>query len=148
MSDPEAEIKALFDGWDLGRDLETPPIPGSHRKEKIDEYATTGEDPPSLYRGRNARNVITLTESSRRNKFTPDSPARRGYWSIDLVPNTTRPTRVTAWNPNQLRPPDARHPASLDRKDVANTADQFAAFLNRLQLHSCRVPYCLRPKKG
>jgi hypothetical protein len=31
---------------------------------------------------------------------------------------------------------------------VANTADQFAAFLNRLQIHStCRAPYCLRRKK-
>jgi hypothetical protein len=31
---------------------------------------------------------------------------------------------------------------------VANTADQFAAFLNRLQIHStCRAPYCLRQKK-
>ena len=61
------------------------------------------------------------------------------YWGMN----------ITAWNPDQLRPPDARNPASLARKDVANTADQFAAFLNRLQVHStCRVPYCLRPKKG
>src|SRR6266536_4489627 len=56
--------------------------------------------------------------------------------------------KITACNPDQLRPPDARNPASLAHKDVANTADQFAAFLNRLQLHLCRVPYCLRPKKG
>jgi hypothetical protein len=56
---------------------------------------------------------------------------------------------ITAWNPDQLRPPDARNPASLASRDVTNTADQFAAFLNRLQVHSvCRVPYCLRPKKG
>lgn len=58
---------------------------------------------------------------------------------------------ITAWNPGLffLRPLDAQNPASLARKDVANTADQFAAFLNRLQLHStCRVPYCLRPKRG
>jgi ATP-dependent DNA helicase PIF1 len=56
---------------------------------------------------------------------------------------------ITAWNPDQLRPPDARNPASLDHKDVANTADQFASFLNRLQVHStCRVPYCLRLKRG
>ena len=34
-------------------------------------------------------------------------------------------------------------------KDLANTADQFTAFLNRLQVHStCKVPFCLRPKKG
>src|SRR6267154_6179425 len=61
------------------------------------------------------------------------------YWGMN----------ITAWNPDQLRLPDARNPASLARKDVANTADQFAAFLNRLQVHStCRVPYCLLPKKG
>jgi hypothetical protein len=61
------------------------------------------------------------------------------YWGIN----------ITAWNPDQLRLPDARNPASLARTDVANTADQFAAFLNRLQVHStCRAPYCLRPKKG
>jgi ATP-dependent DNA helicase PIF1 len=57
-------------------------------------------------------------------------------------------TLITAWNPDQLRAPDARNPASLAPGDVANTADQFAAFLNRLQLHStCRAPYCLRQKK-
>src|ERR1700733_12028574 len=61
------------------------------------------------------------------------------YWGMN----------ITAWNPDQLRPPDARNPASLARKDVANTADKFCAFLNRLQVHStCRVPYCLWPKKG
>jgi hypothetical protein len=55
---------------------------------------------------------------------------------------------ITAWNPDQLRAPDARNPASLAPADVANTADQFAAFLNRLQIHStCRAPYCLRWKK-
>ena len=44
--------------------------------------------------------------------------------------------------------PDARNPASLAPADVANTADQFAAFLNRLQMHStCQAPYCLRVKK-
>jgi ATP-dependent DNA helicase PIF1 len=57
--------------------------------------------------------------------------------------------RVTAWNPDQLRRPDARNPASLASTDVENTPDQFAAFLNRLQLHSaCRPSYCLRTKKG
>ncbi len=61
------------------------------------------------------------------------------YWGIN----------ITAWNPDQLRLPDARNPASLAHTDVANTADQFAAFLNRLQVHStCRALYCLRPKKG
>jgi hypothetical protein len=57
--------------------------------------------------------------------------------------------RVTAWNPDQLRRPDARNPASLAPTDVENTSDQFAAFLNRLQLHSkCRPSYCLRTKDG
>ena len=56
---------------------------------------------------------------------------------------------ITAWNPDQLRAPDARNPASLAPGDVANTTDQFAAFLNRLQMHStCRAPYCLRYKDG
>ena len=55
---------------------------------------------------------------------------------------------ITAWNPDQFRLPDARNPASLAPANVANTADQFAAFLNRLQMHSaCRAPYCLRAKK-
>lgn len=56
---------------------------------------------------------------------------------------------ITAWNPDRLRLPDARNPASLAPADVANTADQFAAFLNRLQMHSdCRAPYCLQAKNG
>jgi hypothetical protein len=51
---------------------------------------------------------------------------------------------ITAWNPDPLRFPDARNPASVSPADVANTADQFAAFLNRLQMHlDCRAPYCL-----
>ena len=55
---------------------------------------------------------------------------------------------ITAWNPDQLRAPDARNPASLAPADVANTADQFTAFVNRLQIHStCRAPYCLRATK-
>lgn len=58
-------------------------------------------------------------------------------------------SRITAWNPAPLRPADLRNPASLAPADVANTADQFAAFVNRLQQHTtCRIPYCLRPKKG
>jgi ATP-dependent DNA helicase PIF1 len=57
--------------------------------------------------------------------------------------------RVTAWNPDPARLPDVRNPASLPTTDVANTADQFAALLNRLQQHStCRPSYCLRKKKG
>ena len=57
--------------------------------------------------------------------------------------------RITAWNPAQTRRPDARNPASLPRDAIANSADQFAALLNRLQIHSeCRASYCLRKKKG
>jgi ATP-dependent DNA helicase PIF1 len=57
--------------------------------------------------------------------------------------------QITAWNPDQLRLPDARNPASLAPSDIVNTSDQYAAFLNRLQLHSqCRPSYCLRRKKG
>lgn len=57
------------------------------------------------------------------------------YWGV----------RITAWNPDPLRLPDARNPASLALADLANTTDQFAALLNRLQMHSaCRAPYCLR----
>ena len=60
------------------------------------------------------------------------------YWGL----------KITAWNPNQSRLPDARNPASLAPADIANTEDQFAAFLNRLQVHSaCRVSYCLRVPK-
>lgn len=55
---------------------------------------------------------------------------------------------ITAWNPDQSRLPDLRNPASLDSTDVANTADQFAAFANRLQKHSvCTTSYCLRTSK-
>ena len=56
--------------------------------------------------------------------------------------------RITAWNPDPLRLPDARNPASLPPSNVVNTPDQFAAFLNRLQLHTCRLSYCLRLKKA
>lgn len=61
------------------------------------------------------------------------------YWGI----------RITAVHPDQLRAPDARNPASLAATDVTNTSDQFAAFLNRLQLHDrCTEGYCLRSKRG
>ena len=51
-------------------------------------------------------------------------------------------------NPNSSRPPDARNPTSLAPADVANTPDQFAAFLNHLQVHTYRPQYCLRIKYG
>ena len=56
--------------------------------------------------------------------------------------------RTTAANPDPHRPPDLRNPASLPPSDVANTPDQFAALLNRLQQHTCSPAYCLRTKKG
>jgi hypothetical protein len=55
---------------------------------------------------------------------------------------------ITAWNPDLLRLPDLRHPASLNPADVTNTSDQFTAFVNRLQKHSnCTSSYCLRRNK-
>ncbi|OBT60171.1 hypothetical protein VE03_10249 [Pseudogymnoascus sp. 23342-1-I1] len=51
-------------------------------------------------------------------------------------------------NPDPHRPPDLRNPASLRPSDVANTPDQFAALLNRLQQHTCSPAYCLRTEKG
>jgi len=60
------------------------------------------------------------------------------YWGV----------RITAVNPDPLRRPDARHPASLHHTDVANTADQFTAFVNRFQKHRiCSKPQCLRATK-
>ena len=57
--------------------------------------------------------------------------------------------RITAWNPDPLRLSDDRNLASLLHIDVTNTSDQFAAFLNRLQMHTqCRRTYCLRKGKG
>ena len=57
--------------------------------------------------------------------------------------------RITAWNPNPSRPPDAQNPASLQFSHVANSSDQFTAFLNRLQMHIvCRPGACLRVKKN
>ena len=57
--------------------------------------------------------------------------------------------KITAWNPSPSRAPDAQNPASLLFSDVANSMDQFSAFLNRLQMHTiCRPGACLRVKKG
>jgi hypothetical protein len=50
------------------------------------------------------------------------------------------------YNPNLSRPPDTRNPASLAPADVANIPDQFAAFLNCFQVHTCWLRYCLRVK--
>lgn len=69
----------------------------------------------------------------------PDAVRFAEYWG----------QRITANNPDYLRPPDVRNPASLRHTDVCNTSDQFAALLNRLQAHSaCRIAYCLRFHKG
>ena len=55
---------------------------------------------------------------------------------------------ITAWNPDPLRLPDRRNPASLKPTDVVNTSDQFTAFVNRLQKHShCTAGYCLRTSR-
>jgi hypothetical protein len=40
--------------------------------------------------------------------------------------------KVTAWNPDPLQLPNAWNPTSLALADVANTTNQFAAFLNCL----------------
>ena len=57
--------------------------------------------------------------------------------------------KITAWNPGPDRPPDRLHPSALAPEDVANTADQFTAFVNRFQQHGhCTTAYCLRSKKG
>ena len=61
-----------------------------------------------------------------------------GYWG----------EKITAQNPDPSRLPDTRNPASLTPADVANTADQFTAFLNHFQVHTCRPRYCLRVKHG
>jgi hypothetical protein len=51
--------------------------------------------------------------------------------------------RITAWNP------DAMNPVAIQPHDVVNTADQFAAFVNRFQVHTqCKPSYCLRAKKN
>jgi hypothetical protein len=56
---------------------------------------------------------------------------------------------IIAWNPDSLWLLDVQNPASLASADVANTADQFAAFLNHLQVHLvCQAPYCLWVVKG
>jgi hypothetical protein len=56
---------------------------------------------------------------------------------------------ITAQNPDPYRRPDARNPASLPFVAIANTEDQFAALLNRLQMHpTCAFPYCLHKVKG
>jgi hypothetical protein len=59
------------------------------------------------------------------------------YWGI----------RITAWNPDQNRQPDLRHPSSLPFSEITNTTDTFTALINRFQVHrDCRKGYCLRPK--
>lgn len=56
---------------------------------------------------------------------------------------------ITAQNPDPYRRPDSRNPAALPFVAIANTEDQFAALLNRLQMHPpCTFPYCLRKIKG
>jgi hypothetical protein len=67
-----------------------------------------------------------------------DREAFAAYWG----------ERITAWVPDPQRLPDARNPASLSPSAVTNTADQFTALVNRLQMHTtCRPSYCLRTRK-
>lgn len=57
--------------------------------------------------------------------------------------------KVTAVNPDLLRQPDARNPASLPFIHIFNTNDQLSAFMNRLQQHATCMPgYCLRMNKA
>jgi hypothetical protein len=56
--------------------------------------------------------------------------------------------KITTHNPYSSRLPDARNPASLAPPDVANTPNQFVAFLNRFQTHVCRQRYCLHVRSG
>jgi hypothetical protein len=44
--------------------------------------------------------------------------------------------RIAAWNPDELRMLDATNPATLQPESVANTADQFAAFVTPTRIHS------------
>ena len=75
--------------------------------------------------------------------------------SLDQDSDTARATfarywdkLITALNPDPLRLPDLRNPASLNPTDVTNTFDQFTALVNRLQKHSnCTTSYCLRTNK-
>ncbi len=57
--------------------------------------------------------------------------------------------QITAQNPNQLRLLDIYNLASLVLANMTNTADQFIAFLNQLQLYSAYcLSYYLQTKKG
>ena len=84
--------------------------------------------------------LLWIPEAPLLDQETAESRAEFArYWGI----------RITAVHPDELRLPDARNPASLAPTDVANTPDQFAAFLNRLQRHDrCTEGYCLQAKKG
>jgi len=56
--------------------------------------------------------------------------------------------KVTAFNPNSTRPPDARNPASLPFIHICNTDEQVAALMNRFQMHAtCAPGRCLRKDK-
>jgi hypothetical protein len=58
-------------------------------------------------------------------------------------------SKITAWNTNRYRRPDAQNPCSLPFGKVANTLDMFTSFITRVQLHAAlSFPKCLRKVKG
>lgn len=55
--------------------------------------------------------------------------------------------RIVAFHPDPMRPQDNRHPCSLPFVDIANSHDQVAALLNRVQRHNtCILGKCLQKK--
>ena len=120
MTDSGADFKSLpavWD-WDLGDELGAPPLPSNFHDLKQNE--STGEDPPSKYRGRNGRSVIHSPSSSRGNSSVPSRRARRGSWGIDAAPKTrsfwgytfddsggSRPIETESRGPSRERAPRA-----------------------------------------
>ncbi|KAG4441387.1 hypothetical protein IFR05_003144 [Cadophora sp. M221] len=99
MSEPDADVKAILDSWDLAKVRERPLRAERQwrRKVQLEESAIEdGEDPPSLYSGRPGRDILPFPASSRGNLFTPDRRERRGSWGIDPVLNT-KPRPVIAY---------------------------------------------------
>ena len=83
--------------------------------------------------------IIWMRDSPTMGAKTPEErEAFAKYWN----------EKVTAFNPNSTRPPDARNPASLPFIHICNTDDQVAALLNRFQMHAtCAPGRCLRKNK-
>jgi ATP-dependent DNA helicase PIF1 len=83
--------------------------------------------------------IIWMKESPTMGAKTPEQrEAFAQYWN----------EKVTAFNPNSTRPPDARNPASLPFIQICNTDEQVAALMNRFQMHAtCAPGRCLRKDK-